>query len=731
MNNHRLNDLFTTRLTASECANYQKSLSIRGGLNMKLRKNLSTVLAVLLSVAIIGGVYVYAAAGGGSDPYWNQDLYDHIETTVMGKVPLFLLEPGLPQFSITDAKYADLVEHDVVEYYYVPNGSSARTKTSRVVDEVYTKAIRAAIEDAAAVSTGAKVIVPARAEPYYTGAIWLESNVNLYIETGAEIAFLRGESSDNYPIVLTCDGGRDIYNLSPFIYALNAKNIAITGGGTINGQVDDCNWACWSNGRRGSNALGRSGGGPYNLDTYVAQNIPIARRLYVEGGYAADDLIVPETIPIIWGDSYKFVPVPDDPKVEPSRIRPLMVQFNSCENIIMEDINVRNSPNWEIHPLKSKYMLFRGLDINSHWNNNDGIDPESSSYIIIDNVTFDTGDDCIAIKSGMNDDGLRRNMPTENMIIKNSLFRDGHGGVTMGSECSGGIRNIFSHDNTFDSPNLDQVLRLKTATARGGVVENLYYKDCTVRKASAAFMHIYTNYDGNPNNRYLPIMRNLYVSNFVTDGDLINATNFMLVRAYPCAPIENINIKDSVIKGVGNGIANVFSTNAEYFIKGMNFDNVQITAPRSGTGALTPMTFNSTPIVIKDVVLVDGEKEIPLSGNLADHADGIITNHINTSNNTFTIKGKIETTPALLLDLNVSAYVDRSTTVRGTAVLDTDDGTFTITGVQVANRTTEYANPPAHYISIRAQGKTVPSVANGAGTSYNMDVAYFQIKLNN
>jgi polygalacturonase len=135
------------------------------------------------------------------------------------------------------------------------------------------------------------------------------------------------------------------------------------------------------------------------------------------------------------------------------------------------------------------------LTISSHGPNNDGCDPESCKDVLVEKCFFDTGDDCIAIKSGRNNDGRRLNTPTENIIIRNCTMKDGHGGITVGSEISGGVRNLFAHDCKMDSPNLDHALRVKNNASRGGLLENFYFRNITVGQVTHAVITIDFNYE--------------------------------------------------------------------------------------------------------------------------------------------------------------------------------------------------------------------------------------------
>ena len=182
------------------------------------------------------------------------------------------------------------------------------------------------------------------------------------------------------------------------------------------------------------------------------RGVPVARRVFGEGDY----------------------------------IRPNFIQPYRCRNVLIENVTIVESPMWEIHPVLCRNVTVRGVKINSHGPNNDGCDPESCRDVLIDRCLFDTGDDCIAIKSGRNADGRRVNVPSENIIVRNCEMRDGHGGVTVGSEISGGCWNVFTYDCRMDSPHLDHALRLKNNAMRGGLLEHIYMRDVTVGQVANA-----------------------------------------------------------------------------------------------------------------------------------------------------------------------------------------------------------------------------------------------------
>jgi polygalacturonase len=156
------------------------------------------------------------------------------------------------------------------------------------------------------------------------------------------------------------------------------------------------------------------------------------------------------------------------------------VQFYNSQNILIDSITIINSPMYELNPVLSQNLTIQNVIINSLGPNNDGCDPECCYDALINNCNFSTGDDCIAVKSGRNNDGRRVGVPSQYIVIQNCTMQNGHGGVTLGSECSGGINNVYAQYCNMSSPNLSSILRFKTNSVRGGIIENIFMRDCTI-----------------------------------------------------------------------------------------------------------------------------------------------------------------------------------------------------------------------------------------------------------
>jgi polygalacturonase len=384
-------------------------------------------------------------------------------------------------------------------------------------DGIYdnTEAIKKAIQECSK-NGGGIVLVPKG--KYFSHAIHLENNVNLHLDEGAEILFSTNPK-DYYPLVHTSFEGTEYMNYSPLVYAKNKTNVAVTGKGILNGQSNKQNWWPWCS----SEIYGWIKGTPSQADPLnrlrlvdmAEKNIPISERIFGEGHY----------------------------------LRPNFVEFFECKNVLIQDITIINAPFWVIHPLKSENVIVDGVTINSHGPNNDGCDPEYSKNVIIKNCTFNTGDDCIAIKSGRDADGRRVAMKSENIIVQNCTMFDGHGGVTIGSEISGGVSNVYVENCIMNSPNLDIAIRLKTNSKRGGLIENFYVRNVEIGHVKEAVLKVdmFYNVHGNQIGEFIPRIENISLENVnVKNGGLYG----ILAKGYERSPIKNITFQNVIIEKV-------------------------------------------------------------------------------------------------------------------------------------------------------------------------------------
>jgi polygalacturonase len=250
---------------------------------------------------------------------------------------------------------------------------------------------------------------------------------------------------------------------------------------------------------------------------------------------------------------------------EGSFLRPNFVQFYRCRNVLIDGISVRNAPMWQLHPVLCTNVLVRRVKAVSHGPNNDGCNPESCRDVLIEDCLFDTGDDCIAIKSGRNRDGRRVGRPSENIIIRNCRMQDGHGGVTIGSEASGGVRNVYAEQCRMDSPNLDRVLRLKTNSFRGGFIENVFMRNVTAGQVAEAILSIDLYYEEGASGQFPPAVRNIEM----TDITCRKSKYALYLRGYKEFPLRNIRLAQCSFEDVAE--ADVVEN-----VEGLSFDHVTV-----------------------------------------------------------------------------------------------------------------------------------------------------------
>lgn len=352
---------------------------------------------------------------------------------------------------------------------------------------------------------GGHVVVPEGR--YLTGPIHLRSNVDLHVTENATIAFSQDPNA-YLPAVFTRWEGTELYNYSPLIYAHRQRNIAVTGAGTLDGQADNAHWWPW----KGSPAYGWVPGDPHQaaartrLQAMAEQGVPVEQRVFGDGDY----------------------------------LRPSFVQPYRCRNVLVEGVTIVNSPMWEIHPVLSRNVLVRGTTVATHGPNNDGCNPESSKDVVIRGCTFDTGDDCIAIKSGRNADGRRVNVPSERILVEDCDFAAGHGGVTVGSEMSGGVRQVYARDLRLSSPNLDTALRFKTNSVRGGFIHDFHARDITVGTVGQAVITIDFYYEEGPGHGFNPDVTGITVDNLT----VTQAQRALNLRGYPDDPVGSVRLSN-------------------------------------------------------------------------------------------------------------------------------------------------------------------------------------------
>jgi polygalacturonase len=384
---------------------------------------------------------------------------------------------------------------EITEFGAIGDGKTDCTESFR-------KAIEFLLEQG-----GGRLVVPYGV--FLTGPIHLKSNIELRVL--GTIKFIP-DPKRYLPVVLTRFEGIELYNYSPLIYALDCENVAITGSGVLDGSADNEHWWPW----KGKKEFGWREGTPSQhedvkkLKEMAEKGTPVEERIFGEGHY----------------------------------LRPSFIQFYRCRNVLMEGVKVVNSPMWCVHPVLSENVIIRGIEISSTGPNNDGIDPESCRYVLIENCRFDTGDDSVVIKSGRDADGRRINVPSEYILVRNNivLSRASHGGLVIGSEMSGGVKNVVARNNVY--MNVERALRLKTNSRRGGYMENIFFVDNVAIDVSEEVIRINLRYD-NEEGEYPPVVRNVFVKNLKATG----GKYAIRVEGLENDFVKDVLISDTIIEG--------------------------------------------------------------------------------------------------------------------------------------------------------------------------------------
>jgi polygalacturonase len=372
-----------------------------------------------------------------------------------------------------------------------------------------TRAFRDAVA-ACSAAGGGRVVVPAGR--FLTGPIHLRSNVNLHVVRDGTIAFSQDPAA-YLPAVFTRWEGMELMGLSPLIYAFEQENVAVTGEGTLDGQADETHWWPWKGGKgaTGPNQVAARN----RLMQMMEAGAPVSERVFAEGSY----------------------------------LRPQFIQPFRCRNVLVEGVRIVRSPMWEIHPVLCTNVTVRNVTIDTHGPNNDGCDPESCRDVLIEGCTFDTGDDCIAIKSGRNADGRRVAVPSENIIVRDCRMKDGHGGVTIGSEISAGVRNVFIERCEMDSPNLERALRFKNNAMRGGTLEHVYMRDCRLGEVADAVLSMDLYYEEGQRGPFTPVIRDVEMRDVTSR----RSRYALYMRAYEKSEISDVRIVHCSFDGVARG----------------------------------------------------------------------------------------------------------------------------------------------------------------------------------
>ena len=430
-----------------------------------------------------------------------------------------------------------------------PDYSRSITEFGAVADgitlntEAFDKAIKAVAEKG-----GGKVIVPAGL--WLTGPIVLQSNINLYLEENALVLFTADHTQ--YPIVKTSFEGLETRRCQSPISALNAENVAITGKGVMDGNGDT--WRPVKKDKMTANQwkkLVASGG---VLDE--SGRIWYPSEGSIKGAMACKNFNVPEGI----NTDEEWNSIRD-------WLRPVLLSFIKCKKVLLEGVTFKNSPSWCLHPLSCEDITINNISVSNPWysQNGDALDLESCNRALIQNSSFDAGDDGICIKSGKDEDGRRRGEPCQNVIIRNNVVLHGHGGFVVGSEMSGGVKNIYVDNCTFLGT--DVGLRFKSTRGRGGVVENIHINNINMINIPNEGLIFDLFYGGNapgegdgynnPTEQKIPAIteetpafRDIFIKNVTAK----NVGRAILFNGLPEMPIKNIHIENVTMSDAKDGV---------------------------------------------------------------------------------------------------------------------------------------------------------------------------------
>ncbi len=484
-------------------------------------------------------------------------------------------EPGIPAN-----------EANIVDFGAIPGGEVLNSKAfADAIEEVTKKG-------------GGKVVIPAGI--WFTGPITLKSNLELFTEPGALIIF--SEDKDLYPLVKTSFEGLDTWRCMSPIYGKNVENVAFTGSGVWDGSGD-----AWRFVKRSKltdsqwKKLVASGGviNDRNNEWYPSEQFKNAME-------NAD-----QNVRLDLTTKEEFQEIRDF-------LRPVMVSIQNSKNVMFDGPVFQNSPAWCLHPLMVENLIVRNVTVRNPWysQNGDGIDIESCKNVLVENSNFDVGDDAICIKSGKDEVGRKRGMPAENMVIRNNIVYHGHGGVTVGSEMSGGVKNMHVSNCTFMGT--DVGIRFKSNRGRGGVVENIYISDVRMTNIPTNAISFNLYYGGQsvsemmeagagqietnvlPVTEETPQFRNIFMSKITVKG----ALQAVFMQGLPEMNLQNIQLKNmllqaekgfSVIDATGVKVSNIklFTKNKTAY-EFYNCKNVNLAGIEINTDAADAVTINGS-----------------------------------------------------------------------------------------------------------------------------------------
>ncbi|WP_181307042.1 glycoside hydrolase family 28 protein [Rufibacter sp. XAAS-G3-1] len=484
-----------------------------------------------------------------------------------------------------DATIYEGIEFDMpkVKETKFPNYSVSITKYGAVGDGITknTQAFAQAIADVAA-KGGGRVVIPRGL--WLTGPIVLKSNINLHAEAGSMVIFSR--DFDDYPVVETSFEGLNTFRCQSPISGRDLENIAITGEGTFDGNGD-----AWRPVKKSK------------MTDAQWKNLTKTGVLNAKGDmwYPTENALKGDT----QGSNFNVPDLKTRAEFEAIKdyLRPVLLSLVNCKTVLLDGPTFQNSPAWNLHPLMCQDIIIRNLNVRNPWysQNGDGLDLESCKNALVYNNTFDVGDDAICFKSGKDKDGRDRGVPTENVIVKNNVVYHGHGGFVVGSEMSGGVRNIHVSNCTFMGTDIG--LRFKSTRGRGGLVENIWISNIDMVNIPTQAISFNLFYGGNspvleedqragdearverlvPVTEETPSFRNIWMRDITVSG----AAEAVALQGLPEMNLQNVNIADSYLKAT-RGISAVDAT-------GISLKNVKVITEKGP--ALT--IYNSKDILVQ------------------------------------------------------------------------------------------------------------------------------------
>ncbi|MFB6344009.1 glycoside hydrolase family 28 protein [Saccharicrinis sp. FJH62] len=492
-------------------------------------------------ILYLGAAMMLLFTGCKASPESGTENSEGIKTKVEFKMPE-VKTPVIPDYEV-----------NITDFGAVSGGQVMNTKA-------FADAINAVSEKG-----GGKVIIPSGI--WLTGPVILKSNLELYTEPGALIIF--SKNKDDYPLVKTSFEGLDTWRCISPIYGKDLENVALTGSGVWDGSGD-----VWRFVKRSKLTAGQwrdlvASGGVVNKEG--------------DGWYPSEQFMraaenADMNVPANLKTKEDYMKIRDF-------LRPVMVGIQNSKRVMLNGPTFQNSPAWCIHPLIIEDLIVKNVTVRNPWysQNGDGLDVESCKNVIVDNCNFDVGDDAICIKSGKDEDGRKRGIPSENLVITNNIVYHGHGGVTVGSEMSGGVKNMHVSNCTFIGT--DVGLRFKSNRGRGGVVENIYISDIKMADipTNAISFNLYYGgksvsemlEDGGPQTaaetypvtEETPQFKNIFMKDITVKG----AQQAVYVQGLPEMNVENVSFTDMILEAE-KGILLIDS-------KDISFDNVDLYTP--------------------------------------------------------------------------------------------------------------------------------------------------------